>query len=163
MTSSSTSSRTGPCGARERAATTGPGSGATSGASLAVAGPRPVGLARTCQQGPVKDSRTRHQRSAPCRCTAHFRMAGYPLSAAEAVCCLTVGSRVAPLAIMGSAVRPDTRQGSLRCRSDRASSRLDPRRTDPEVGGYRGDAQNGPPKLGACLQEPRLRDATMTS
>jgi hypothetical protein len=125
--------------------------------------PAPVGLARTCQQGPVKDSRTRHQRSAPCRCTAHFRMAGYPLSAAEAVCCLTVGSRVAPLAIMGSAVRPDTRQGSLRRRSDRASSRLDPRRTDPEVGSYRGDAQNGPPKLGACLQEPRLRDATMTS
>ena len=36
-------------------------------------------------------------------------MAGYPLPAVEVVFRLPVGSRIAPLAIMGSAVRPGTR------------------------------------------------------
>jgi hypothetical protein len=53
------------------------------------------------------------------------------------------GLRIAPLAIMGSAVRHGTRQGRPPAvASDRASSTLDPHRTEPEVGSYRGDVED---------------------
>jgi hypothetical protein len=74
-------------------------------------------------------------------------VAGYPEPVVPAVCQLTVdlGLRIAPLAIMGSAVRHGTRQGRPPAvASDQASSALDPHRTEPWVGSYRDDAEGRP-------------------
>jgi hypothetical protein len=61
LTTFSTSSSRGPSGARKRAATTGPGGGATFGSSpKGSSSPSPVGLARTRQQGAG-----RRQRNSP--------------------------------------------------------------------------------------------------
>ncbi|TCN41023.1 hypothetical protein EV644_105309 [Kribbella orskensis] len=65
------------------------------------------------------------------------------MSAAEVVCHLTVGSRIAPLAMMGSAVRPGTRQGRLRRRSAieqaRPLTRTDPNLRSAAIGAMRED------------------------
>lgn len=70
------------------------------------------------------------------------------MSAADVVCRLTLGSRIAPLAIMGSAVRPGTRSRRASGVAQRSSKLApDPHRTEPKVGGYRGDAGGLPAPL----------------
>jgi hypothetical protein len=58
----------------------------------------------------VEDSRTRHQRSTPCRCTTR-RIGRLPPCAVARAARLTVGSRTARLAIMEGTARHGTRQG----------------------------------------------------
>jgi hypothetical protein len=56
-----------------------------------------------------------------------------------------LGFRIAPLAIMGSAVRHGTRQGRPPAVARDRFATLDPHRTEPKVGSYRGDAEDWPP------------------
>ncbi len=117
LTSFSTSSRRAPPGPESAPPPQDRGSGAASGSSpKGSSAPSPVGLARTCQRVPVADSRTRHQRSTPCRCV--YSPNGRPPAAVvQAACRLTLGYRIVPLAIMEGTVRPGPRQGRLRRRS----------------------------------------------
>jgi hypothetical protein len=71
-------------------------------------------------------------------------LAGYPSTVVQAVSRVTEvrGLRIAPTAIMGSAVRHGTRQGRPPAVASDRFATLDPHRTEPKGGSYRGDAED---------------------
>ena len=101
--------KTGPSRARKRAATT--GRAACPPLRFATFWARPLAWRARANRVPVEDSRTRHQRSTPCRCTTR-RNGRLPTVAGRSAARLTVGSRIAPLAIMEGTVRPARVKGA---------------------------------------------------
>jgi hypothetical protein len=106
----------GPTGARKRAATEGRAVSALRSRFASAPGGGPW-LGAHVPNGAARRYEIRHQRTA-----LWAPVAGYPRWWLTRFCRLTVdlGLRIAPLAIMGSAVRPGTRQAAPR------SSKLDP-------------------------------------
>ena len=142
LTSFSTSSRRAPPGPKARRHHR---AGRLPSTPLRCAPGAALGLARTCQQGAGSKTaelaiNDRHPADVVLAETA-----GCPPPAVDACFRLIVGYRIAPLAIMEKCgpARHASRAPPASLR-DRASSTLDPHRSEPKVGSYRGDAEDCP-------------------